>query len=78
MEVVSAALADVVLVVEARIESGCMITVDMALEEGKKVAIIPGRITDPLSKGCNYLAQNGATIATCPQDIIDLLEECEE
>lgn len=64
------AFADVVLVVEARKKSGTLITVDMALEQGKEVYAIPGRCTDGLSMGCNELLRQGAAIATDPEDII--------
>ena len=64
------ALADVVLVVEARHKSGTLITVDMALEQGKEVYVIPGRCTDQLSLGCNQLLRQGALAATCPEDIM--------
>ena len=60
------ALADVVLVVEARHKSGTLITVDMALEQGKEVYVIPGRCTDQLSLGCNQLLRQGALAATSP------------
>ncbi len=65
------ALADVVLVVEAREKSGTLITVDMALEQGREVYAIPGRCTDSLSMGCNRLIRQGAAAATAPEDIID-------
>ncbi|GFI21900.1 DNA processing protein DprA [Lachnospiraceae bacterium] len=65
------ALSDVVLVVEAREKSGSLITVDMALEQGKEVYIVPGRCTDSLSMGCNRLLRQGAAIATTPEDIIE-------
>jgi len=64
------ALADVVLVVEARHKSGTLITVDMALEQGKEVYVIPGRCTDQLSLGCNQLLRQGALAATSPEDIM--------
>ena len=64
------ALADAVLVVEARKKSGTLITVDMALEQGREVYAIPGRCTDGLSMGCNELLRQGAAIATDPEDII--------
>ena len=65
------ALSDVVLVVEAREKSGTLITVDMALEQGRGVYTIPGRCTDSLSMGCNRLLRQGAMVATAPEDIIE-------
>ncbi|MCI9386791.1 MAG: DNA-protecting protein DprA [Lachnospiraceae bacterium] len=64
------ALADVVVVVEACEKSGTLITVDMALEQGKEVYALPGRCTDALSMGCNRLLRQGAMIAVSPDDII--------
>ena len=64
-----AGLADAVLVVEARQKSGTWITVDMALEQGKDVYAVPGRLTDRLSDGCNLLIRQGAGIALAPGDV---------
>lgn len=64
------ALSDVVLVIEAKEKSGTLITVDMALEQGKDVYAVPGRCTDNLSIGCNKLLRQGAGIAINPEDII--------
>lgn len=64
------ALSDVVLVVEAREKSGTLITVDMALEQGREVYVVPGRCTDNLSRGCNLLLRQGASAALCAEDII--------
>lgn len=66
-------LADAILVVEARQKSGTFITVDMALEQGREVYAIPGRLTDRLSDGCNLLLQQGALIAVSPQDLLQHL-----
>jgi DNA processing protein len=55
-------LADCVIVVEAREKSGTQITVNCALDQGKEVFALPGRITDPLSKGCNQMISQGARI----------------
>ncbi|MBQ0058663.1 MAG: DNA-processing protein DprA [Lachnospiraceae bacterium] len=67
------ALADVVLVIEARKRSGSLITVEFALEQGKSVFAVPGRIGDLLSDGCNELIYDGAGIAVSPQTIMDEL-----
>ena len=64
-----ASLADLILVVEARERSGTFITVNMALEMGKEVYAVPGRLTDRLSDGCNYLIRQGAGIALSPEDV---------
>ena len=66
-------LSDVVLVIEARAKSGTLITVDMALEQGREVFAVPGRICDGLSEGCNSLIRQGAGIATSPEDVVDYL-----
>lgn len=64
-------LADIIIVIEARRHSGTLITVDMALEQGKEVFAVPGRITDRLSDGCNMLIRQGAGIALSPQDVME-------
>ncbi len=69
-----AGLSDVLLVVEARTKSGTCITVDMALEQGKNVYAVPGRLTDRLSDGCNLLIRQGAGIALTPDDILEELK----
>lgn len=53
-------LCDVLLVIEARPKSGTLITVKMAIEQGKTVMALPGRITDELSRGCLMLINEGA------------------
>ena len=68
-------LSDLILVIEARQKSGTFITVDQALEQGKEVYALPGRICDRLSDGCNDLIRQGAGIATSPEDLLrDLYE----
>lgn len=66
-------LADILLVVEARKKSGTYITVCQALEQGKEIFAVPGRITDGLSDGCNRLIEAGAGIATDPVVILEAL-----
>lgn len=68
-------LADGVVVVEARDKSGTLITVDMALEQGREVFVVPGRITDGLSTGCNKLIKQGAGILTSPEEMLEELRE---
>ena len=65
-----AGLADALLVIEARQKSGTWITVDRALEQGKDVYAVPGRLTDRLSDGCNLLIRQGAGIALSPEDML--------
>lgn len=70
-------LCDCVLVIEARERSGTLITVDMALEQGREVYALPGRVTDPLSRGCNRLIRQGASPALSPQDMLcELIPDC--
>jgi len=57
-------ISDAVCVIEAKERSGTMITVDCALEQGKDVYAIPGRITDITSTGTNELIKQGASMVT--------------
>lgn len=66
-------LSDGVLVVEAREKSGSLITADQALEQGRDVYAIPGRVTDSCSSGCNALIRMGAMCVTSSADILDEL-----
>lgn len=68
-------LADVVVVIEARQKSGTLITVDMALEQGKEVYVVPGRITDRLSDGCNSLLRQGAGVMLAPEEFLAEIRE---
>jgi len=52
---------------EARYKSGTLITVDAALEQGKEVMALPGRVNDSLSQGCNMLIGQGAVMLKEPE-----------
>lgn len=60
-----------VLVVEARIKSGSMITANLAAEFSREVFAIPGNIHNPLSEGPNLLIQQGAKLTTGVSDIVN-------
>ena len=64
-------LSDAVLVMEARVRSGSLITADMALEQGKDVYALPGPLDSPLSAGCNHLIQQGAGILLNPKNLLE-------
>lgn len=65
-----AALAGVVLVVEADEKSGSLITVDHALDLGREVFAVPGNVTSRQSRGTNLLLRQGAGVALSAQDIL--------
>ncbi len=66
-------LCDVLVVIEARQRSGTSITVEMALEQGRDVYAVPGRLTDRLSDGCNRLLKDGAQIFLSPGEFMEEL-----
>ena len=68
------ALSDVVVIVEAKERSGSLITADFALEQGKDIYAVPGRVTDSLSMGCNNLIRQGAGIINSVEDFVKDLE----
>ena len=63
-----------VLVVEAKEKSGSLITAQHALEQGKDVFAVPGKITDIPSEGTNLLIQEGAKLVLQYKDIISEMD----
>jgi len=65
-----AALADVVVVVEATLKGGSRITAERALDYGRPVLAIPGSRRNPAAAGCNALLADGAQPLLDPSDVL--------
>jgi len=66
-------LSRAVVVVEADVKSGALVTANEGLEQGRPVLAVPGPITSRTSAGCNKLIQQGAKPVLCAADILEEL-----
>jgi DNA processing protein len=62
------------VVVEANSTSGALITANMAVEAGRQIFAVPGRIDSPRSKGCRDLIKKGAKLCEGVEDILSEFE----
>ncbi|TRD22472.1 DNA-protecting protein DprA [Palleronia caenipelagi] len=68
-----AGLSRAVIVVEAALKSGSLITARDALDLGREVLAVPGHPFDGRAGGCNALIRDGATLIRGPRDVLDHL-----
>jgi DNA processing protein len=67
-----------VVVVEAGLKSGALITADWALRQGRPVMCVPGSVKSAASQGTNRLIQEGAYLVTCAEDVLSFLRQDNE
>ena len=66
-------LSDGVVIAEAKMKSGAMISARLTLEQNKELMCIPGLITNPNCEGIYHLIKNGASVITNTEDILNVV-----
>ncbi|WP_438764404.1 DNA-processing protein DprA [Kushneria sp. TE3] len=64
-----------VLVVEAAMASGSLVSARLAMEQNREVFALPGSLHNPQARGCLWLIREGARLVTCLEDIVQELPE---
>jgi len=62
-----------IVVIEAALRSGSLITARMAAEQGRQVLAVPGSPLDPRAQGCNRLIRGGATLVESAEHVLEAL-----
>ncbi len=67
-------LSQAVIVVEADIDSGAMITATTAIDQGRTVFAVPGQVDNPQARGCHKLIREGACLTESFNDVLNEFE----
>ena len=67
------ALSEGVLITEAALKSGSLITAKLAAEQGRQVFALPGDILNPMVTGCHHLIREGAQLVTQTEEILEAI-----
>lgn len=68
-----AGLCSAVVVIEAAYRSGSLITARWAADQGQEVWALPGRVDQPMARGCHRLLREGARLAESPEEVLESL-----
>ncbi len=68
-------LAAGVVVIEASLKSGSLVTAKLALQQNREIFAMPGPISSSFSRGCHQLIRQGATLVETPEDILREMQD---